>query len=97
LESQGGASAYYREYRRHRRRAEAAQAFPKVSATKREVAGCPSVLHSEGTESSKSANRDANYLDSQIKSGRYVIFPAHANRGANKDAIVAEIYLISNG
>ena len=92
LVSQGGAAAYYREYRK-RRKAEAKQASLKAASSEGDLCA----VAAEKTKSAQNANRDARNADRQIKSGRYVIFPVHAYKGTNKDAIVAEIYLISDG
>ena len=69
LESQGGAAAYYREYR-HRHRHQGGGAPTREKPAK-------------GDRNRPSANRDANHEDSSIVSGQYRLVPVRgANRDA---------------
>lgn len=93
LSTQGGSAAYFREYRKRRKRA--------VEARQQELIDMAEARGFDTTEASlfapdiaglrKNANSDAMIGESPIKSGRYVIFPARAN----SDAILVNISLIT--
>jgi len=97
LAEHGGAAAYYREYRRRKRRLkfeeQAAQAkvVKAEGEAKKDCPGAQFAPEASGFEAS--ANRDACLQISSIKSGTYELFP----KGANRDSIVVEIRMISSG
>jgi hypothetical protein len=99
LTSLGGAAEYYREYRKQRKRVE--EARQEAEEKRHSFRGSPSPLE-EGdaslfagadAASAESANRDAEIVEVPIKKGRYRILP----EGANSDAFIAEIRVISYG
>lgn len=97
LESQGGAAVYYRRYRTKQK----ASRIPKESGHGEDRSGIPSA--SDVTDCAKmppdsclppvGANRDASFGEFRLKSGTYKICPS----GANRDAFLAEIWVISDG
>ena len=111
LETQGGAAEYYRDYRRRRRRrkleVQEAGAPAVVSGTcegtlkdargegQYKARECPvTSLFAPGvSDLGASANRDACLQYSQIISGIYEI----SRIGANKDAEIVKIRMISSG
>lgn len=90
FESQGGRAKYYRRYRRRRkerrlqRRADGPQAAVRSGA-----AAAPQV-----DAQSAGANSDAKATDRAVISGRYMLV---ACEGANSDAILVQLSLISQG
>jgi hypothetical protein len=100
LASQGGAAAYYRDYRRRRRKCKLAAEATGPSAEASTV--CEATHENHSVISSYEpcmakrmvrANRDASLHHGPIKTGRYEIITV----GANRDAVIAEIRLISTG
>jgi hypothetical protein len=101
LAEQGGKAAYYREYRRRKRKKEL-DAQTAVATTngkirdgddKGEATSLGSLFAAKASGSEGSANRDSCLQIPPIISGIYEIFPA----GANRDSITVEIRRISNG
>jgi|GEM_PF-1539146 len=106
LEGRGGSAEYYRDYRIRKRRSEAQAAVKDVkrgskqtpvemaqqTACQPEEDGVASLFAGSASGLDASANRDASCQASSIKTGIYKILPS----GANKDAFVAEIRVISN-
>lgn len=91
LSKVGGAAQYYREYRKRK----------KLFASKRREEGKPALWQKPEDESlfaeissgsDVSANRDAKKRKRQIKTGRYKMCLA----GANRDAFWAEIRVITH-
>jgi len=108
LVSQGGAAQYHRAYRRRRREAEESAIQAKTEegpqggaerspseASRFETSIAPSLFAGSQAVLDASANRDARSVEKVIKPGRYKIYPAGAKRGANRDAIVVELRVIT--
>jgi hypothetical protein len=106
LEKQGGAAAYYREYRVRKRLEKAKQkaiaAFESIRTSEptsmakveAEIAGGERSLFAPlGSVVGASANRDACLRFPFIKAGIYELLPQSANR----DSITVEIRMISGG
>lgn len=89
LESQGGAAAYYRAYRK-RRKEQRRQVEPqrKEEATNAAEPATEQTLASAGTAS---ANRNAKTPQSPVKSGRYRLLPCDT---ANGNAILVQLSII---
>ena len=96
LDSQGGSAAYYREYRK--RRKEEDDDVPQAPEEERESDKREASLFAPELKGlAEGANRDAIFENNHFKSGRYIISPAHSKRGANRDAFLVEIDVISTG
>ncbi len=105
LKSVGGSAKYYRNYRRRKRRSEEQAIVEKVDLQRKETPpataqttiraskeqDATSLFAGDATDSDASANSDALFRETPIKTGLYKIFPAHAN----SDAFMAEIRVIS--
>ena len=97
LSSQGGARAYYRRYRSRRK---ASTPSAERGSGNAEGGLRPPLLRSVGEKArrvpcitSVDANRDASFGDLPLKSGRYTLCPA----GANRDAVLVEIRVVPDG
>jgi hypothetical protein len=93
LNSVGGAAQYHREYRKKKKRC-IAQLRSKAKRTLEPTGSETASLfagHVSGLDAS--ANSDATFQKTFIKTGRYRICP----ESANSDAFMAEIRLISYG
>jgi hypothetical protein len=106
LEKQGGAAAYYQEYRARKKlqktkqkeiaAVESIRTLEPTSTAKAEMeiaGGERSLFAPEGLGLRASANRDACLRFPFIKTGIYELFP----QGANRDSITVEIRMISSG
>lgn len=100
LSSQGGAAAYYRQYRMKQK----ASRIPQESGGREDGLGIEKA--SDMTEDAKmpdtcflpvGANRDASSGEFRLKSGRYKICPSGDFPGANRDAFLVEIRVIPDG
>jgi hypothetical protein len=90
LETQGGSAEYYRQYRRRRKTQVDTSAKEKRegSIEAEDAFLCAPAV----SESELSANRNALLAKSPIKTGRYKIWPASANR----NALLVEIAVITD-
>jgi len=107
LESVGGSAKYYRDYRRRKRRNEEQVVVEEVDLQRKETPPATAqttirapkeqdvtfLFADDASDVDKSANSDALFRETPIKTGLYRIFPAHAN----SDAFMAEIRVISSG
>lgn len=86
LKSVGGAATYYRQYRQRVKSNQPAE--PHLTEPKEKPINLSSKI-----EIPQNANRDVELDDLPIKSGRYLLSGA----GANRDAVLVEIRTISTG
>jgi hypothetical protein len=102
LAAQGGVAAWYRDYRRRRRDEAVEPLRHRPSAGEGEVApdiaatGLAAAATHEGQEAKRGAacaNSDADSQESHVISGQYRLI---AVGGANSDAILVELSVISN-
>ena len=101
LSSQGGAAAYYREYRSRRKAMclskardcgeDQSEKLPSSDLTGIEK-DCP-----DSCDLPVGANRDASSGEFRLKSGLYKICPSRGFPGANRDAFWAKILVIPDG
>jgi len=103
LECQGGAAAYYRDYRKRKKRIKDSDiAGAADGGTPAEVAKCASRMDKSavsppketGQPSAKAdANRDAKSEQGSVMTGKYLLVPAD---GAKGDAIIVQLSVIAD-
>jgi len=99
LESQRGSAAYFREYRRRQGSRWESHEKPDRLEDKQGASSAheESLFASEIDIPGQRANMDATIPEKPLKSGRYIMFCDQSSGGANMDAYLVEIAVISAG
>lgn len=97
LESRGGAAAYYRDYRRRKRKKDRGLGGAADAGTAGESAKCASGREESAVSPPEAsakvdAKSDAKYAQPAVMTGRYLLVPAG---GAKSDAIIVQLSVIA--
>jgi hypothetical protein len=94
LESQGGAAAYYRAYRKRRKEQQRKKQRRQEQRTEQNASAEPATKQVLTSAATESANSNAKSPQHPVKSGRYRLLPCGT---ANRNAILVELSIIPEG